>query len=98
MNTLNTSLKEEFNLDWYMIEKSNQLQIRLAERLWISLEEFANYYSEIVRKFLDRNLKTVNPTQLTSEKLWEWTENTIYTHLLRHFFAWKVEATLSTNN
>jgi len=72
---------------------SSLMQINLSKRLWMSMENFANYFSDIFRKQFN---KLVPEDKLDKVNL-EQVEYTIYEFILRRFFAWKIDFTLDKN-
>lgn len=87
-------LTESFQQEDYLLEQTNNLQIKLAERLDIDMNEFATYYSEVTRSLINRVIYKTNSTMLTTERFWSWLENHLYTYLLRNYFSGKIDIVL----
>lgn len=91
------SLKQEKQNETLLVTRLNFLISNLTTRLWVSEEEFNNYYLEVTKKFIKRELERVQ--QSTQYKInWSNVEDNICTHLRRNFFAWKIETVLSNNS
>lgn len=88
---MQNTLTENFQQEDYLLDRTNNLQIKLAERLDVDLEEFTKYYSEVSRNLINRVIYKTNSTMLTTERFWSWLENHIYIYLLRNYFSGKVE-------
>ena len=85
METINTIEQD----DSKYLFASSLMQINLSKRLWIEMETFTNYFSEIFRKKFN---------QFCPEELFKkWNidlilvENEIYKYILTRYFAWKID-------
>lgn len=88
MNNLKNEIeKSESSEDSLLLYKSNILQIKLADELGYSLEEFINYFSYQFRRLFENNLNKSNPLKTNWEELY-WL---ILTHFVRNNYKIKIK-------